>query len=130
MKPEKWYPFESVKDHSYVNEAFIEGLRTFLDYTDPAQIPPKNGLMVRRHFQKEQFEARCIKRWAVSELVDYISVNPCIPVEESTYEFALMLLQFKENAAEASVKKIFAIAEDFIEKEVLDIFKAEEGVYP
>lgn len=62
--------------------------------------------------------------------MDLIIDNPYEPVEETTYKFALKLLHFEKAATNANVKRLFHIAADFIEKEVINLFRMREGVYP
>lgn len=119
-------------DYSYCNEAFVDGLKAFLDYTTPGTSHDeiRDGLIVRRCLQKRDFEKRCVQRWAISELMDSIINNPNDPVEETTYKLALKLLSFAIAATDPSMKKVFYIAGDFIEKEVIGLFRMKEGVYP
>lgn len=120
-------------DYSYCNQAFIDGLKTFLDYTapDPFSSQEKEGLIVRRRCsQKRDFEKRCIQRWSIAELINAILDNPQYPVEETTYKFALKLLSFEENVTDPSMKYVFGIAADFIDKEIINLFRMREGVYP
>lgn len=119
-------------DHSYSNQAFVDGLKAFLDYTDPNpfQNTPKEGLIIRKCLQKKETERYYIQRWAISELIELIISNPYNPVEETAYQFALKLLRFETDAVDTSVKNVFSIAEHFIEKEVLDLFRSKAGIYP
>lgn len=86
--------------------------------------------MVRRHLTKEDFEKRCIQRWAISELIDSIVNNPYEPIEDTTYKLALKLLEFSMNVANENTRRVFVIAADFIEKEVINLFRAKDGIYP
>lgn len=86
--------------------------------------------MIRRHLTKEDFEKRCIQRWAISELIDSIINNPYEPIEDTTYKLALKLLEFSMNAANENTRRVFIIAEDFIENEVINLFRAKDGIYP
>lgn len=119
-------------DYSYCNAAFVEGLKAFLDYTAPHSFDQelKEGLVVRRCLRKSDIEKRCIQRWAISELMDSIINNPHDPVEETTYKLALKLVSFAIDSTNASMRKVFYIAADFIEKEVIGLFRAKEGIYP
>lgn len=120
-------------DYSYCNQPFVDGLKAFLDYTTPnsPHVQEKEGLIVRRRFmQKQDFEKRCIQRWAISELINSITNNPQDPIEETTYKLALKMFYFANAATNMSVKRVFCIAGDFIEKEVINLFRAREGVYP
>ena len=85
-------------DYSHCNQAFVDGLWAFLEYTEPNSLrtQQKEGLIVRRCLQKGDFEKRCIQRWAISE----------------------------------SMKKVFRIAAEFIDDEVIGIFRTREGIYP
>ncbi|WP_304947406.1 hypothetical protein [uncultured Parasutterella sp.] len=119
-------------DYSHCNQAFVDGLWAFLEYTEPNSLrtQPKEGLMVRRCLQKGDFEKRCIQRWAISELADSISKNPYEPVEDTTYKLALKLYSFEKAAISESMKKVFRIAAEFIDDEVIGIFRTREGIYP
>lgn len=122
-----------LEDYSYCNQPFIDGLKAFLDYTTPnsSWAQRKEGLIVRRRsLQKQDFEKRCIQRWAISELIDAITNNPQYPVEETTYRLALKLLCFSNTAADLTMKQVFYIAGDFIEKEVINLFRAKEETCP
>lgn len=114
------------------NQAFINGLTAFLEYSAPNSLrsQQKEGLMVRRRLQKENFEKRCIQRWAISELVDSIVKNPHEPVEDTTYKLALKLYSFEKTAHSESMKKVFRIAAEFIDDEVIGLFRTREGMYP
>lgn len=119
-------------DYSYFNQPFVDGLTAFLDYSAPNAFhdDTKEGLVPRRRLSKEAFEKRCIQRWAISELVDSITDNPYDSVEETAYKLALKFLQFAQTAPSKSAKMIFWIAGDFLDKEVIDLFRKREGVYP
>lgn len=119
-------------DYSCFNQAFVDGLKAFLDYSAPNAFPDetKNGLIPRRKLSKKAFEKRCIQRWAISELVDSILDNPHDSVEETTYKLALKFLQFAQTAPSESEKMIFCIAGDFLDKQVISLFRKAEGVYP
>ena len=120
-------------DYSWCNQAFVDGLYAFLDYTDPdpsKRKPSVNGLAVRKCFQKKQFEKRCIQRWAISELIEAILSDPEHPIEDIAYRLALKFCSFAINAPDERVRNTFSIAEEFIEKEVIGLFKKKEGVYP
>ena len=120
-------------DYSWCNQPFVDGLYTFLEYTDPdpsKKIPAMNSLAVRRCIQEKEFEKRCIQRWAISELIEAILSDPEHSVEDISYRFALKLCSFAINAPDEGVRNVFNIAADFIEKEVIGIFKKEEGMYP
>lgn len=123
---------EYVVDYSYCNQAFVDGLTAFLEYTDPDPLRRKtnNDLVVRRCLQKKDFEKRCIQRWAISELIEAILDDQYNPVEDIAYRFALKLCRFECNSTDEKMRSIFHIAEDFIEKEVIGLFKEREGVYP
>lgn len=120
-------------DYSWCNQPFVDGLYAFLEYTDPDPSKKKlatNSLAVRRCFQKKEFEKRCIQRWAISELIEAILSDPEHSVEDISYRLALKLCSFAVNAPDEHARNIFSTAEDFIEKEVIGLFKKEEGVYP
>lgn len=119
-------------DYSYCNEAFVDSLKAFLDYTAPHSFDQelKEGLAVRRRWQKSDFEKRCIQRWAISELMDSIVNNPHDSVEETTYKLVLKLLSFEVASTNESMRNVFHIAAEFIEKEVIELFRAKEGIYP
>ncbi len=119
-------------DYSYANQAFVDGLKAFLDYStpNPSRDGMKEGLMLRRRLSKEAFEKRCIQRWAISELINSIIDNPYDPVEETTYKLALKFLHFAQTAATASAKMVFCIAGNFLDKEVINVFRNREGIYP
>lgn len=107
-----------MNDYSCYNAVFVDGLKTFLDYTTPHAFDNAvtNGLIIRRRLQKDDFEKRCIQRWAISELMNLIVNNPQDPVEDTTYKFALELLSFAAVSTNASMRKVFHIAADFIDK--------------
>ncbi len=86
--------------------------------------------MLRRQFSKEAFEKRCVQRWAISELINSIIDNPSDPVEETTYRLALKFLHFAQMATTTTAKAVFAIAGDFLDKEVINVFREREGVHP
>lgn len=119
-------------DYSYYNQAFVDDLNAFLDYTIPNTFPDreKGGLVVRRCLTREDYEKRCIQRWAISELVDLIANNPYDQFEDTAYKFALKLLSFEIIAIDEDVKRCFHIASDFIDKEVIGRIRANEGIYP
>lgn len=121
-----------MNDYSYYNAVFVDGLKAFLDYTAPHAFDDTvtNGLVIRRRLKKGDFEKRCIQRWAISELMDSIINNPQDPVEDTTYKFALKLLSFEVVSTNASMRKVFHIAADFIDKEVIGLFRTKEGMYP
>lgn len=119
-------------DYSYINQAFVDGLKVFLDYSapNPFRNDVKDGLILRRKPSKEAFEKRCIQRWAISELIDSIINNPNDPVEETTYKLALKFLEFAQTAPTINARMVFAIAGDFLDKKVINLFREREGVYP
>lgn len=119
-------------DYSCINQAFVDGLKAFLDYSapNPFRDDIKDGLMLRGKLSKQAFEKRCIQRWAISELIDSIINNPNVPVEETTYKLALKFLHFAQTATTASAKMVFYIAGDFLDKKVINLFREREGVYP
>lgn len=121
-----------MKDYSCYNAVFVDGLKAFLDYTTPHALDniATNGLVIRRRLQKGNFEKCCIQRWTISELIDSIVNNPQDPVEETTYKLALKLLSFEVVATNESMRKVFHIAADFIDKEVIGLFRTKEGIYP
>lgn len=71
-----------MNDYSCYNAVFVDGLKAFLDYTTPHAFDNAvtNGLIIRRRLQKDDFEKRCIQRWAISELMNLIVNNPQDPV--------------------------------------------------
>ena len=120
-------------DYSWYNQPFVNDLYAFLDYTDPnpsKKKPAINKLAVRRCLQKEAFEKRCIQRWAISELIKVILDDPEHSIEDISYRFALKRCSFSIISPDEHVRKVFRIAEDFIEKEVIGFFRNKEGVYP
>lgn len=122
-----------VVDYSYANQAFVNGLQAFLDYTEPNAFRKnvvKDGIIPRKRVRKEDFEKRSIQRWAISELIDSIVCNPYEPVEDTTYQLAIKFLAFAKTATNARARMIFEIAGDFIDKEVISLFRNREGVYP
>lgn len=121
-----------MNDYSCYNAIFVAGLQAFLDYTTPHALDNTvtNGMVARRRLQKGDFEKRCIQRWAISELMDSIVNNPQEPVEDTTYKLALKLLSFEAVATNESTRKVFHIAADFIDKEVIGLFRTKEGMYP
>lgn len=121
-----------MNDYSCYNAVFVDGLKAFLDYTTPHAFnnAVTNGLIICRRLQKDDFEKRCIQRWAISELMNLIVNNPQDPVEDTTYKFALELLSFAAVSTNASMRKVFHIAADFIDKEVIGLFRTKEGMYP
>lgn len=121
-----------MNDYSCYNAVFVDGLKAFLDYTTPHAFnnAVTNGLIIRRRLQKDDFEKRCIQRWAISELMNLIVNNPQDPVEDTTYKFALELLSFAAVSTNASMRKVFHIAADFIDKKVIGLFRTKEGMYP
>ena len=86
--------------------------------------------MVRKRVRKEDFEKRCIQRWAISELMDSIAHSPHQSIEDTTYQLALKFLAFAGTANNAGARKVFEIAGDFIDKEVIGLFRNRDGVYP
>lgn len=119
-------------DYSYANLAFVDGLQAFLDYTEPNAFRENTneGVMVRKRVRKEDFEKRCIQRWAISELMDSIAHSPHQSIEDTTYQLALKFLAFAGTANNAGARKVFEIAGDFIDKEVIGLFRNRDGVYP
>ena len=119
-------------DYSYYNQAFVDGLKAFLDYTAPDSLRNnvKEGLVVRRRLQKQDFEKRCIQRWAISQLTESIINNPSEPIEDTTYKLALKLLSFAVNSTNPNVRNVFSIAAAFIEDEVINLFREKAGIYP
>lgn len=119
-------------DYSYYNQAFADGLAKFLDYTDPYPFKhrAKNSLLVQKTLSKREFEKRSIQRWAISELLEAIMDDPWHPIEDITYRFALKLCSFELTANDPMAKNIFHIAAEFIDKEVINLFRRKEGVYP
>lgn len=119
-------------DYSYANQAFVDGLQAFLAYTEPNAFRENTneGVMVRKRVRKEDFEKRCIQRWAISELMDSIAHSPHQSIEDTTYQLALKFLAFAGTANNAGARKVFEIAGDFIDKEVIGLFRNREGVYP
>ena len=118
----------------YERQAFLDGLYAFLDYTEPHNLRNniKEGLMVRRHAQDKEteFEKRCIQRWAISELAKAIVEDPDNPVEDVAYRFALKLYGYACTSFDAKMRNVFGIAAEFIDKEVIVLFRTEDGVYP
>lgn len=106
----------------------------FLDYTEPDNLRNniKEGLMVCRHAQdkEKEFEKRCIQRWAISELAKAIVEDPDNPVEDVTYRFALKLYGYACTSFDVKMRNVFGIAAEFIDKEVIGLFRTEDGVYP
>lgn len=121
-----------VVDYSYANQAFLDGLQAFLDYTEPNAFREihKEGMMPRKRVRKEDFEKRCIQRWAISELMESIARNPHQAVEDTTYQLALTFLAFATTAINPSARMVFEVAGNFIDKEVIGLFRNREGVYP
>ena len=119
-------------DYSYANLAFVDGLQAFLDYTEPNAFRENTneGVMVRKRVRKEDFEKRCIQRWAISELMDSIAHSPHQSIEDTTYQLALKFLAFAGTANNAGARKVFEITGDFIDKEVIGLFRNRDGVYP
>lgn len=119
-------------DYSYANLAFVDGLQAFLDYTEPNAFRENTneGVMVRKRVRKEDFEKRCIQRWAISELMDSIAHSPHQSIEDTTYQLALKFLAFAGTTNNAGARKVFEIAGDFIDKEVIGLFRNRDGVYP
>lgn len=119
-------------DYSYGNQLFADGLQAFLDYTEPNafRAVTKEGIMPRKRVRKEDFEKRCIQRWAISELIDSITRNPNQAVEDTTYQLALKFLAFAQTASNPAARMVFEVAGDFIDKEVIGLFRNREGVYP
>ena len=115
-------------------QAFVDGLYAFLDYTEPDNLRNniKEGLMVRRYAQdkEKEFEKRCIQRWAISELAKAIAEDPDNPVEDVAYRFALKLYGYACTSFDAKMRNVFGIAAEFIDKEVIGLFRTEDGVYP
>ena len=115
-------------------QAFVDGLYAFLDYTEPDNLRNniKEGLMVRRYAQdkEKEFERRCIQRWAISELAKAIAEDPDNPVEDVAYRFALKLYGYACTSFDAKMRNVFGIAAEFIDKEVIGLFRTEDGVYP
>lgn len=118
----------------YERQAFVDGLYAFLDYTEPGNLRnnTKEGLMVRRYAQdkEKEFEKRCIQRWAISELAKAIVEDPDNPVEDVAYRFALKLYGYACTSFDAKMRNVFGIAAEFIDKEVIGLFRTEDGVYP
>ena len=107
----------------YEHQAFVDGLYAFLDYTEPDNLRNniKEGLMVCRHAQdkEKEFEKRCIQRWAISELAKAIVEDP-----------ALKLYGYVCTSFDVKMRNVFGIAAEFIDKEVIGLFRTEDGVYP
>lgn len=101
-----------------------------MDYTEPDSLRSnvKETLIVRQRLRKQDFEKRCIQRWAIAQLADLISNNPHDTVEDTTYKLALKLLYFAKTATNESVKNVFYIAATFIEDEVIRLFREKEGI--
>lgn len=109
-------------------------LYAFLDYTEPDNLRNniKEGLMVCRRTQdkEKEFEKRCIQRWAISELAKAIVEDPDNPVEDVAYRFALKLYGYACTSFDAKMRNVFGVAAEFIDKEVIGLFRTEDGVYP
>lgn len=118
----------------YERQEFVDGLHAFLDYTDPETFRNhiKEGLVVRHCSQnkEEAFERRCIQRWAISELTKAILDEPENPVEDITYRFALKMYGYACNSPDEKMRTVFSIAAEFIDKEVIGLFRERDGVYP
>lgn len=124
---------DQILDYSYCNQAFIDGLNIFLDYTDPDPSTKEQieGLILRRCLQKKEFKKRSIQRWAISELIGAITNDPYHPIEDIVYRFTLKLCSFEKHSIDADMRNVFHMAEDFIEKEIISLFREkEEGTYP
>lgn len=118
----------------YERQSFVDGLYAFLDYTEPDNLRSniKEGLMVRRHTQDKmkEFEKRCIQRWAISELAKAIADDPYNPIQDVTYRFALKLYGYACTSRNGKMRNVFGIAAEFIDKEVIGLFRTEDGLYP
>lgn len=125
---------EQFIDYSYVNQIFVDGLYAFLDYTDPCSLrnTSKEGLLPRRCLRdkEKEFEKRCVQRWSISELAKTISNDPYNPVEDIAYRFALKMYGFACGSSDAKMRNVFSIAAEFIDKEVIGLFREQHGVYP
>ena len=125
---------EQLIDYSYTNQAFVDSLYAFLDYTDPCSLrnTPKKGLIPRRCLRdkEKEFEKRCIQRWSISELAKTIAEDPYNPVQDIVYRFALKLYGFACSSSDERMRSVFLIAAEFIDKEVIGLFREADGVYP
>lgn len=121
-------------DYSPINQVFVNGLYAFLDYTDPCLIrnTSKECLILRRspRDKEKEFEKRCIQRWSISELAKTIANDPYNPVQDIAYRFALKLYGFACSSSDERMRNVFSIAAEFIDKEVIGLFREADGVYP
>lgn len=123
---------EYTPDYSHINQIFVDGLNAFLDYTDPYPLrnTTKEGLVVRRRSSRKEFEKRSIQRWAISELAKAIANDPYSSVEDTTYQFALKMYRFACDSTNMNVMNIFGTAADFINNNVIALFRERDGIYP
>ena len=56
--------------------------------------------------------------------------EPDNPVEDVAYRFALKLYGYACTSFDAKMRNVFGIAAEFIDKEVIGLFRTEDGVYP
>ena len=109
----------------YEHQAFVDGLYAFLDYTEPDNLRNniKEGLMVCRRTQdkEKEFEKRCIQSWR----------KPLWKIRTiPSYRFALKLYGYACTSFDAKMRNVFGVAAEFIDKEVIGLFRTEDGVYP
>lgn len=118
----------------YERQEFVDGLHAFLDYTDPKTFRNhiKDGLATRRYPQNREktFERNSIQRWAISELTKAILEEPENSVEDITYRFALRLYGYACNSSDKKMRNVFSIAAEFIDREVIGLFRERDGIYP
>ena len=65
-----------------------------------------------------------------TDLAKAIVTDPDNPVEDVAYRFALKLYGYACTSFDAKMRNVFGIAAEFIDKEVIGLFRTEDGVYP
>lgn len=134
MNDEKWEDLIKICGIMYERQEFVDRLYAFLDYTDPETFRNriKEGLVMRHCPQSKEdvFERRSIQRWAISELAKAILEEPENSVEDVTYRFALKLYGYACDSPDKKMRNVFSIAAEFIDKEVIGLFRERDGVYP
>ena len=114
------------------NRVFVYMLREFLKQTDPKTIRgvSKERMLIPKKPTPTDFQKYSIQRWAISELITAILANPCNSAEDTAYRLALTFYKCAYAAVDSRMYEVFHIAAEFVDKEVIGLFRNNRGIYP
>ena len=114
------------------NRVFVYMLREFLKQTDPKTIRgvSKERMLMQKKPTPTDFQKYSVQRWAISELITAILANPCNSAEDTAYRLALTFYKCAYAAVDSRMYEVFHIAAEFVDKEVIGLFRNNRGIYP